>query len=122
MGLSNYNRAMAYIEKHKLLGIESKLKLELVEDDGVNLYKIKSVDNDGSITLQSFITSIKSGVFSGLDYSKIVIECDISDISGLFNGICSSKLKVVFKGVKNVKDISELFLNSKELKIVEIVG
>ena len=65
MGLSNHSRARAYIEKHKLLCIESKLKLELVEDDGVNLYKIKSVDNDDSITLPSLITSINSGVFRG---------------------------------------------------------
>lgn len=121
------DRAKAYIDKQKLLGLDT-IELIFDGDDGVILSRVKD-NGSKSFVIPSFITSYKvkdktTNPFEGTTYEEIIVESSVGDLGGLFRGIRSIRLKVIINSNIKIRNLKEVFSDSEELKelVVDVKG
>lgn len=122
--MTNHELAKRYIKKQQLIGCDV-LELDLVENDGVLLRKVKD-NGSKSIIIQSFITSYKgtdgkyNKPFGDTHYEDIIIESNVGDIGFLFSGIRGSKLKIKFNSDIEIKIVNGLFSHAEYIEELNI--
>lgn len=129
-GRTNHEMVKAYEAKLRLIGAKPEILYELGSSDRVALRGVLDKESTGRITIPSFITNIGSdnfyntaNIFYGCNYSEIYImnrpnqECSAKS---LFNGMESTKLKVVFKHPECIVNMYGMFNNCKNLIDLDI--
>lgn len=115
--MSNHNMAESYIEKHKLLGIDIGLELELLDNDRVNLVKVRDVKNSDKVVIPSFVTDINlSGEYTSAlkccKYSEIYVDNKEGvefNASELCREMESDSIKVEFRYPECITNMSKMF-------------
>lgn len=117
--------AKRYIEKQNLLGIDT-LDIEIESRDIVRLVGVNYNGKDKVLRIPSFITDIRINyvdyLLSGSNYTDIIVEGDIKDLSTLCSEILSERVRLDIRNCKSLRRLSNLFRGAKNLKSVEIVG
>lgn len=122
--MTNHELAKRYIKKQQLIGCDV-LELDLVENDGVLLRKVKD-NGSKSIIIPSFITSYKgtdgkyTKPFEDTYYEDIIIESNVGDIGYLFSGIRGKRLTIKVNSDIEIKIVNGLFSHAEYIEELNI--
>lgn len=120
--------ARKYQLRYKILQRDPVLRLNILDDDKVELLQVDDIDQTGQLTIPWFVTDLAVKTESLMKYCKftrIVVEGRPSHklkLNHLCKDMLSDRIELEFKNPSNVEQINGMFKGCTQLKEIKFIG